>query len=104
MHESHPEARVPHMKITLEIHTHSSQFGPLPVYLGCVCVVCVRLPAFGDLVVEFIKIGGFHKRHDSHATQCRDAGPLTPNTNARCAAMMKRPYLSYLILGLSSYP
>ena len=25
----------------------------------------------------------FHIRHDSHATQCRDAGPLTPNTNAR---------------------
>jgi len=29
--------------------------------------------------------------HDSHATQCRDAGSLTPNTNARCTGDDETP-------------
>ena len=35
----------------------------------------------------------YHALHNSHATQCRDAGSLTqnPDTNVRCTEMMRRP-------------
>ena len=44
------------------------------------------------------KIVGFHKRHDSHATRFRDAGPLTPRH--KCTVYW-RLILSYLKEGVN---
>ena len=59
-----------------------------------------RAGRFRDTLSNFsledkIRLVGFTNdttRMLRNAARCWLAGPLTPNTNAQCAAMMKRPY------------
>ena len=55
--------------------------GP-PVRWFVIVSISYSTPRTDRIVVSYLFL--FHKRHDSHATQCRDAGPLTPNTNLKC--------------------
>jgi len=43
---------------------------------SCLAYLIYLILSYPDKIRD--KIVGFHKRHDSHATRFRDAGPLTP--------------------------